>query len=46
MKFSLKLKTFSPDTEVIEREQVIEMLDKSITLNGRQIMLSKWPKIS
>ena len=36
---SLKFKAFSPDTEVIEREQFIEMLDKPIMLNCGQIML-------
>ena len=37
----LKIKAFSPDTEVIIKEQVIEMLDKLIMLNHGQIMLSK-----
>ena len=37
MKFSLNFKTFSPDTEVIEQEQVIDMLDKPIMLNHCQI---------
>ena len=40
-KSSLKIQAFSPDTEVIEQEQVIEMLDKLIMLNRGQIMLSK-----
>ena len=40
-KSSLKFKTFPPDTEVNEQEQVIEMLDKPIMLNQHQIMLSK-----
>ena len=43
-KSSLKFEVFSPDTEVIEQEQVIEMLDKPITLNKGQIMLSKVPE--
>ena len=38
---SLKIQAFSPDTEVMEQEQVIEMLDKLIMLNRGQIMLSK-----
>ena len=38
---SLKNKAFSPDTEVIKQEKVIEMLDKLIMLNCGQIMLSK-----
>ena len=41
MKSSLKIKAFSPDTEVIEQEQVIEMLNKPIMLNRGQIMLLK-----
>ena len=41
MKSSLKIQTFSPDTEATEQEQVIEMLDKLIILNRGQIMLSK-----
>ena len=32
-KSSLKIQAFSPDTEVIGQEQVIEMLDKIIMLN-------------
>ena len=39
MKSSLKILAFSSDTGVVE--QVIEMLDKPIMLNGGQIMLSK-----
>ena len=39
----LKLKAFSPDTEVIEWEQVTEMLNKPIMLNFGQIILSKVP---
>ena len=44
MKSSLKFKAFSPDSGVIEQEQVIEMLDKPIMLNPGQIMLSKDPE--
>ena len=40
-KSALKIQAFSPDTEVIEQEQVIEMLDKLIMLNRSQIILSK-----
>ena len=40
-KSSLKLKVFALDTEVLEREQVIEMLDKPIMLNRGQITLPK-----
>ena len=41
-KFSLKIQAFSPDTEVIEQEKVIEMLDKPIMFNhGQIIKLSK-----
>ena len=43
-KSSLKFKAFSSDTEVIESEQVIEMLNKPIMLNRGQIMLSKVPE--
>ena len=38
---SLKIQAFSPDTEVIEQELVIEMLDKLIMLNRGQIVFSK-----
>ena len=41
MKSSLKIQTFCPDTEVIEQEQVIKMLDKLLMFNHGQIMLSK-----
>ena len=41
---SLKFKAFSPDTEVIEQELVIEILDKPVILNQGQIMLSKVPE--
>ena len=44
MKSLLKFTAFSPDTEVIEQEQVIKTLDKPILLNRGQIMLSKIPK--
>ena len=44
MKSSLQFKAFSPDTEVIEWEYVIVMLDKQIMLNQDQIMLSKVPE--
>ena len=40
---SLQFEAFSPDTEDIEWEQVIEMLDKSIMLKQGRIMLSKVP---
>ena len=44
MKFSLKFKAFTADTEAIEWEQVIDKLDKPITLNRGQIMLSRDPE--
>ena len=44
MKSSLKFKAFTADTEAIEWEQVIDKLDKSITLNRGQIMLSRNPE--
>ena len=37
-------KAFSPDTEVIEQEQVTETLNKPIMLNCGQIMLPKVPE--
>ena len=43
-KSSLKFKAFSPDTEVIEQEQVTETLNKPIMLNCGQIMLPKVPE--
>ena len=43
-KSSLQFKAFSPDTEVIGRELVIEILDKPIILDQGQIMLSKVPE--
>lgn len=40
-KSSLKFKHFSPDTEVTEQDQVIEIFDKPIMLKCGQTMLSK-----
>ena len=37
----LNFKAFSPDSEIIEGEQVIEMLDKPVMFNCGQIMFSK-----
>ena len=44
MKSSLKFKTFSPNTDVMEQELVIEMLDKPAMLNQGQIMPSEVPE--
>ena len=44
MKSSLQFKAISPDTEVIEWEKIVEILDKPIMLNQAQIVHSKVPK--
>ena len=41
---SSNFKALSPDTEVIEQEQVIETLRKPSMHHHGQIMLSKFPK--
>ena len=42
-KSTLKIKSLNSSVKTVEREQIIEILDKPKMLNGKQIMLIKIP---
>lgn len=42
-KSTLKFKSLNSSVKIVEREQIIEILDKPKMLNGKQIMLIKIP---